>query len=166
MNWEAIGAIGEVIGAGAVVLSLLYLATQVRHGARSSEDAAFRDTFSATNAHFASMAEGENAEVIIKGLQDFSSLNSKEKYVFDNLMGALIVYVESTYSANQADFMSDETMENWSFYLRTRLLSYPGWRAWWELSKGIFISPVQDWIDRQIELTDDGQDFYDLRRTG
>jgi hypothetical protein len=30
MNWEAIGAIGELFGALAVVLTLIYLATQVR----------------------------------------------------------------------------------------------------------------------------------------
>ena len=30
MNWEAIGAIGEVLGALAVVITLIYLAVQVR----------------------------------------------------------------------------------------------------------------------------------------
>ena len=30
MNWDAIGAFGEIIGAIAVVISLLYLATQIR----------------------------------------------------------------------------------------------------------------------------------------
>ena len=30
MNWEAIGALGEMIGAVAVVVSLVYLAVQIR----------------------------------------------------------------------------------------------------------------------------------------
>ena len=30
MNWEAIGAIGEVLGAAAVVVTLGYLAVQIR----------------------------------------------------------------------------------------------------------------------------------------
>ena len=30
MNWEAIGAIGEVVGAAAVVVTLGYLAVQIR----------------------------------------------------------------------------------------------------------------------------------------
>jgi len=34
MNWEAIGALGEVVGAAAVVLTLLYLARQVRDGSK------------------------------------------------------------------------------------------------------------------------------------
>ena len=31
MNWEAIGAIAELLGAVGVIASLVYLATQIRH---------------------------------------------------------------------------------------------------------------------------------------
>lgn len=30
MNWDAIGAVGEIVGALAVVISLVYLASQIR----------------------------------------------------------------------------------------------------------------------------------------
>jgi len=40
MNWDAIGAIGEIVGALAVVVSLLYLATQIR----TSNKVAIRET--------------------------------------------------------------------------------------------------------------------------
>jgi len=32
MNWDAIGAIAELLGAIGVIASLVYLATQIRHG--------------------------------------------------------------------------------------------------------------------------------------
>ena len=35
MNWEALGAIGEIVGAVAVVLTLGYLAVQIRQNTRS-----------------------------------------------------------------------------------------------------------------------------------
>ena len=38
MNWEAIGAIGEVLGALGVVLTLAYLAVQIRQNTRSMEE--------------------------------------------------------------------------------------------------------------------------------
>ena len=38
MNWEAIGAIGEIVGAVAVVLTLAYLAIQVRHAKEAAAD--------------------------------------------------------------------------------------------------------------------------------
>ncbi len=37
MNWSAVGAIGELLGAAAVVVSLLYLAAQMRMGARQAQ---------------------------------------------------------------------------------------------------------------------------------
>lgn len=38
MNWDAIGAIGEVVGALAVVISLVYLALQIRQNSRQVEE--------------------------------------------------------------------------------------------------------------------------------
>ena len=37
MNWEAIGAVGEIIGAIGVILSLIYLAMQIRHASRTTQ---------------------------------------------------------------------------------------------------------------------------------
>jgi len=39
MNWEAIGAIGEIVGAMAVVASLVYLATQIRQSTKVARSA-------------------------------------------------------------------------------------------------------------------------------
>ncbi|MBM89205.1 MAG: hypothetical protein CMQ41_12590 [Gammaproteobacteria bacterium] len=38
MNWEAIGAVGEIVGALAVVITLVYLASQVRHAKETAAD--------------------------------------------------------------------------------------------------------------------------------
>ena len=39
MNWEAIGAIGEIVGATAVVATLVYLAVQIRNSTRIARSA-------------------------------------------------------------------------------------------------------------------------------
>ena len=38
LNWEALGAIGEVIGAGAVLVTLLFLITQLRQNTKSLDE--------------------------------------------------------------------------------------------------------------------------------
>jgi hypothetical protein len=38
MNWEAIGAVGEIVGAVAVVLSLVYLAVQIRQNTQQVQE--------------------------------------------------------------------------------------------------------------------------------
>ena len=41
MNWDAIGAIGEILGAIGVIVTLGYLAVQIRQNTRSSRVSAF-----------------------------------------------------------------------------------------------------------------------------
>jgi len=36
MNWEAISAIGEIVGATGLVVTLIYLAVQVRQGTKAT----------------------------------------------------------------------------------------------------------------------------------
>jgi hypothetical protein len=42
VNWEAISAIGQIVGAFAVVISLIYLAREIRSNARSARVASER----------------------------------------------------------------------------------------------------------------------------
>ena len=43
MNWDAIGAVGEVLGALAVVLTLAYLAIQIRQNTAIAKMAAMQN---------------------------------------------------------------------------------------------------------------------------
>ena len=43
MNWDAIGAVGEVVGAGGVIFTLLYLAIQIRQSNRLAKFQTYRD---------------------------------------------------------------------------------------------------------------------------
>jgi len=52
MNWEAIGTLAEVIGAAAVVLSLAYLAVQIRQNTKQVEEQARGQRFSALGMLF------------------------------------------------------------------------------------------------------------------
>ena len=45
MNWEAVGAIGEVLGALVVTVSLIYLALQVRQANLQAQGSAHADWF-------------------------------------------------------------------------------------------------------------------------
>ena len=45
MNWDAIGAIGEIVGALAVVISLMYLAAQIRTSNAAAKQAAMQEIY-------------------------------------------------------------------------------------------------------------------------
>lgn len=68
VNWEAIGAIGEVLGAVGVILTLAYLAYQIRQNTiatRLETTSNFQNGFAAVELMIASNAEF--AEVLAKG---------------------------------------------------------------------------------------------------
>jgi len=53
MNWDAIGAVGEILGAISVLATLVYLAQQIRQSnkiATASSEISIRDNFSTINA--------------------------------------------------------------------------------------------------------------------
>jgi len=162
MNWDAIGAIAEAVGAVGVIVSLLYLAVQIRQGAKTAEGVAYRDASATICEEFNTMSEGENAEIILKGLRKFSDLEPREKYTFDSVMSGFFTLIESDFISNDAGLLRDETMENWSFLLRTRYLGYPGMQDWWQGSKQIYIKSVQDWVDHQIDLSDPKLDHWGI----
>ena len=66
-DWEAIGATGEIVGAGAVLLSLLFLGHQLRQSTRSVRGSTrARLTEILTNA-IAETQRGDFADVLIEG---------------------------------------------------------------------------------------------------
>lgn len=77
MNWDAIGAIGEVIGAIAVVATLGYLAKQVSQQNRSGAGDAVRAAYAVwTSAISKCLSDAATADMMMRGLKDFDSLDS------------------------------------------------------------------------------------------
>lgn len=153
MNWDAIGAIGELFGGIIVVASVVYLAAQIRLHIKTSQDEAYREVFSQLREQFDILAEPHHATLVLKGLSSFEKLSPEEKFRFDMLLHALFVTLESSVISNSADLILEETMENWSHYIRPRFLAYPGLEQWWMLSRRNFHPDAQAWVDRQIKTT-------------
>jgi hypothetical protein len=83
MNWDAIGAIGEVIGATAVVLTLAYLAIQLRQARSEYIRNNARDLVVRNNVVLGKLSDDKDLrERHIKGMQDYSSMSTEEKLAF------------------------------------------------------------------------------------
>src|SRR5215467_14203662 len=57
VNWEAISAIGQIVGAIALVVSLIYVASEVRRNTRATHLAAIRSMHDAFNRWIQQIAE-------------------------------------------------------------------------------------------------------------
>src|SRR6187551_3814115 len=75
MNWEAISALGQIIGAMAVVISVIYLALQVRSNARQTRLASMRSMSDAFNGFLQGLAGNpQMGELWYRGVTDYESI--------------------------------------------------------------------------------------------
>ena len=105
MNWDAISAIGETIGAVAVVISLLYLAIQIRQNTShikssiaATELAAFeRNIASGNRMREFFLLNPELLEVYLKGRGSYAQLKTNEKIKFDMIVRNLFSEIQGAY---------------------------------------------------------------------
>lgn len=98
MNWDAIGAVGEVAGAVGVIATLVYLAAQIRANTTESKLTAVHeisDTY--TRFMLQVSSDSELAMVWDKGLHDFESLNRNERVRFLILAAVMFRVLDDAY---------------------------------------------------------------------
>ena len=87
MNWDAIGAIAEIIGSSAVVVSFVYLALQIRQSSKSARSAsANQSRMAVTDVLSAISSDSETSKVYTTGMSTPDSLEPHERVRFDLIM--------------------------------------------------------------------------------
>ena len=83
MNWEALGAIGEVVGAAGVIVTLGYLAIQIRQNAQSVRASAFQEAIrDAAQITDELSHDAELTRIWFAGQHDFEALTGEERRRF------------------------------------------------------------------------------------
>jgi len=150
MNWDAVGAIGEIVGASAVVISVAYLAFQIKKQTDESRLAATREVAAQLQSLMTSISDDEKtAEIWLKGVQEFNSLPNVERIRAAMLFQRVTRIMEQQFRhtvQSQIDpkfFTSVDTM--YSEFLR-----FPGSQQWWEGSKAQYEREFRVRVDRMI----------------
>ena len=154
MNWDAIGAIGEMIGAGAVVVSIVYLSIQIRANTRATRGSASYDAahswaqtnellFQTPDATLANARHWLDDEV--RGC-----LSTDEESRIEVLWRSMYQKLEGQYFLYKYGLLDAELWEYRRRVGRAMLQqAYP--RAWWE--RAIKIGEFSPQFIREIENT-------------
>jgi hypothetical protein len=144
VNWEAISAIGQIVGALAVVISLIYLTREIRSNARTARFA----SMSAFIRWLGELAEHpELRELYYRGIHDFESLKGADLVGFGVLMNQLFHIIQETYY-QQADGHLDPRVWRETEVSVRELIAFPGIQAWWRLRSHWFSGEFAKYVDQ------------------
>jgi hypothetical protein len=148
MNWDAVGALSEMIGAIAVVISVIYLATQIRENTRSTVVNVVKESIDAYSELYRIVATTPDlAGIIIRGRASMTNLSSEEAIRFDSYYSMAFQILEGWYTASDlASSFPREQIEVTETILKNHLLDR-GVREWWELNRAEFPKSFVNWVD-------------------
>ena len=150
MNWDAIGAIGEVLGAVAVLLTLIYLALQIRQNTLAIQSAAAQDVHENFAEWYAStQSDPVLIDLSAKGMKDYSSLSDIERGQFIALFMSFCIHFQNAFYKWQEGSLSPELWRGWE-YVSMNMLSTPGGKEFWNDRDYLFADAFQLYIREEI----------------
>jgi hypothetical protein len=151
MNWEMISAVGQMLGAIGVIISIVYLAAQIRNQNKESRRAAMNVLTTHWSDLNRSLVENpELAALWIRALRSFDELDGASKLRFGAHLGRFLRFADSL-DLGVLDGTLDKRL--WCGYERTLAdtVAYPGFQTWWATRKHWHTDEFCALIDRHIQ---------------
>ncbi len=150
-NLESLANLGEIIGAVAVVVSLVYLAVQVRQNTRAQQTENFSRALDRVAAMQATLSQDPATSVIFsKGVADPSKLTPKERMQFTWAMYELFGAFEFMFLAAKDNSIPEEIWQRWSSAVAW-WLTFPGVQAWWKVRPIPFANSFTSYVESLLE---------------
>ena len=132
MNWESIGAISELVGAVAVVVSLLYLAKQIKQNTQSTEAVGFQTWQSDSAAHWLAMANNrELGRDVAACMYDSRNLSDDSWIPVGSWLLNNLRQYQTTFILHERGVIDDDLFAV-EMRMAARNLWIPGIRQWWD----------------------------------
>ena len=150
MNWDAVGAIGQVVGAVLVGITLIYLALQLRQNTSALKSSTFLAISTLMGSTMEVLAtHSDLAPLLIKAQSGLDELSAAERARFGFLMMMAFRRVETVVVQRYLGFIGPELTEGFERSALSALGSN-GARQWWEGSKGAFSNLFSAWADEKL----------------
>jgi hypothetical protein len=151
MDWEAIGAVGEVVGAAGVIASLLYVAQQVRASNRASAVEAKLESTRLQNDYIQALIDDpELNDLMLRGRQGLGDLSPSDFYRFSNMALKAFWYLSAGYfqlrrgTLSEDDWFEQQAILN--YWLESR-----GFREWWQkVGRHMFGREMSAFVESEI----------------
>ena len=138
VDWNALGAVGELLGAVILIASVIYLAKQIR----SNTDQATAEAEREVQRDFMRIQEllGTRSETLLvfrKGLASFNELSDSDKAVFHFTISQFVNHFEGVLRMNAKGLLSADVVETQG-NIMMMLMESPGCKEFWNVAGETF----------------------------
>ena len=147
MNWDAVGAVGEVGGAIAVVVTLAYLAKQIRHSSLSTRAATTLDASRMLAEWMRGMHQtADSADLWARGMSAPDSLADQEVPRFLTIVAETLHVAEGMWRQSKLGLVDEDTLRP---FLRMAALhlNNPIVSRWWESQVGVLSNEFREHME-------------------
>ncbi len=159
MSIQDWGAIGEVVGAIAVIVTLIYLATQIRQNTRQMRsEGHVRITDVYTDILSPLLTDDVLFKTLVRGCQDWESLTAFEQSKCHIFFHLHLTHLQMAYQLHAKSAVDDDVYESVED-VHIRFLANPGAKIWWEMvGESLVESELRGLVNRRLkELEGQGQ---------
>ncbi len=150
LNLQDFESIAEIIGAIAIVVSLIYVGVQVNDSAAAARSATANDTSAAMSQWY--MTVGSNAEatrILLDGMTNPETLTREETAQFVYMFhGLFLEYQAAFYVAEQGTL--DVELRDFLVNTLAGVREQPGFLKYWSQRREIFKPSFRDFVDNLI----------------
>ena len=147
MNWEALGALAELLGAVGVIVTLVYLARQIRQSTRATRLATSQAIAAALSEWSRPLIEDPDlCRVFFAGVEDVTSLQDDERTRFFMLCYTYLRMFEEMHHQFRRGSLESEV---WDGYARNYGLyaKAPGMQIYWKARREYFNPAFRDFVE-------------------
>ena len=155
MTLEQLGNIGELVGAIGVIISLVYLALQIRTNTEAERTSTYQSIVSDFGALNNTMASTpELSYLFVQAMEDYHQLSSDEKARISQLFFQCFRFFENMFYQQRKGYLDDEVWIGWKRLMLT-YYARPGFQTWWEHRRDVFSEPFTvflktEKLDREV----------------
>jgi hypothetical protein len=160
VNWDAIGAVAELLAAVGFIVSLIYLAKQI---SMTNENVVQNTTALFNQGEHASLngvvainlsiVESRSvAELMLQAYSDHDSLDAVDRFRFGRLLFTQFESHQTFFLQNSRNSGGKDQWATWEYYARAfdDLLKVPCVAKWWVASRSNFDSGFIAYIDNKL----------------
>ena len=150
MNWDVVAALAEIVGAAGVIISVSYLALQIREGTRATRLAALQSMSRDIDGVLKSIIEGPGvAELFLRGINAFDSLDGTDVPRFNSLMERFFRVYENAFYRSNARQLEPTAWHGMDSQIRD-LLAYSGAQHWWRSREHWFSQDFRTYVNQMV----------------